>query len=86
MKKSIKLFFAISLVLSIPVFSIFSQVTGDVNKDSSVDIIDALITAQYYVGLDPVVFFPEFADVNCDGETALDNLPMIFMMISLILL
>jgi hypothetical protein len=29
---------------------------GDVNGDSNIDIIDALFTAQYYVGLNPANF------------------------------
>lgn len=42
--------------------------TGDVNGDGAVNIIDALLTAQYYVGLNPVSFDPGAADVNCDGS------------------
>jgi len=41
---------------------------GDVNDDGSVDIVDALLTAQYYVGLNPANFSPDNADVNCDGS------------------
>ena len=41
--------------------------SGDVNNNGSTDIIDALLTAQYYVGLDPIGFFPEEADVNASG-------------------
>jgi hypothetical protein len=33
-----------------------------------VDIVDALLTAQYYVGLDPAGFIPGNADTNCDGN------------------
>ncbi len=40
---------------------------GDVNHDGNVDIIDALMIAQYYVGLNPQPFCPEQADVNHDG-------------------
>ena len=40
---------------------------GDVNNDGFIDIVDALLTAQYYVGLDPTGFHPELADVNADG-------------------
>jgi hypothetical protein len=40
---------------------------GDTNGDGGIDIIDALITAQYYVGLDPADFIPGNADTNCDG-------------------
>lgn len=40
---------------------------GDVNADGEVDIVDALLTAQYYVYLDPEDFIvPEAADVNDD--------------------
>jgi hypothetical protein len=39
---------------------------GDVNEDGSVNIVDALLVAQYYVGLNPGInALP--ADVNCDG-------------------
>jgi hypothetical protein len=41
---------------------------GDVNNDNTINIIDALLTAQYYVGLDPEGFNPGGADVNCDGK------------------
>jgi len=41
--------------------------TGDVNGDSLVDIVDALLTAQYYVGLG-VSINPVSADANCDGS------------------
>ena len=42
---------------------------GDVNEDGSIDIIDALITAQYYVGLNPADLTNfEAADVNEDGD------------------
>ncbi|MBN2532202.1 MAG: cellulase family glycosylhydrolase [Spirochaetales bacterium] len=42
--------------------------TGDTNGDGSVDIIDALQIAQYYVGLDPANFNIGVADTNCDGS------------------
>jgi hypothetical protein len=41
---------------------------GDVNDDGSISIVDALLVAQYYVGLTPLVFLVERADVNCDGS------------------
>ena len=41
--------------------------TGDVNNDSYIDIVDALLTAQYYVGLNPSGFDSTAADVNADG-------------------
>lgn len=41
--------------------------TGDVNGDGSINIVDALLVAQYYVGLDPANFLVEASDANCDG-------------------
>jgi hypothetical protein len=41
---------------------------GDVNADDSVDILDALLTAQYYVGLNPSYFNTGYADVDCSGS------------------
>jgi len=40
---------------------------GDVNHDGNVNIVDALMIAQYYVGLDPQPFYPEEADVDDSG-------------------
>ena len=40
-------------------------VLGDVDKDGSIDIIDALLIAQYYVGIKELSN-PCAADVNCD--------------------
>ena len=41
---------------------------GDVNSDGAVNIIDALLVAQFYVELEPPDFNEEKADVNCDGS------------------
>jgi arabinoxylan arabinofuranohydrolase len=41
---------------------------GDVNDDGSIDIVDALLIAQYYVGLNPSGFVAANADTNCDGS------------------
>jgi spore coat protein CotH len=42
---------------------------GDVNMDNKIDIIDALLIAQYYVGLDPEELKNlAVADVNNDGK------------------
>lgn len=40
---------------------------GDVNSDGMIDIVDALMTAQFYVGLQPHSFDESAADVNGDG-------------------
>ena len=45
-----------------------SQEFGDVNNNGNIDIIDALMIAQNYVGLDPLAFDPRFADLNLDGN------------------
>lgn len=41
---------------------------GDVNGDNSIDIVDALLTAQYYVDLNPSNFNASAADTNCDNN------------------
>jgi lysophospholipase L1-like esterase len=46
----------------------FAASCGDVNSSGSVDIVDALLIAQYYVGLNPPNFDPAFADVNSSGS------------------
>lgn len=43
-------------------------ILGDANRDHTVNIIDALLTAQYYVGLNPSNFHAIEADVNCNGS------------------
>ena len=49
------------------IFTTYQFQYGDVNADGEVDIVDALLTAQYYVYLDPEDFIvPEAADVNDD--------------------
>jgi peptidoglycan/xylan/chitin deacetylase (PgdA/CDA1 family) len=48
--------------------SLNAQSLGDVNKNGSIDIIDALLIAQYFVGLNPQNFDPAYADVNCSGS------------------
>lgn len=40
---------------------------GDVNGDGTVNIVDALLIAQYYVGNPPAVFIVANGDVNGDG-------------------
>ncbi len=44
-------------------------ILGDVDQTWTVDIVDALLVAQYYVGRDENAYFTEEqADVNCDGN------------------
>lgn len=56
------------LFLTVVFFPVQGQIPGDTNGDNSVNIIDALITAQYSVGLDPSPFYTGRADVNCDNS------------------
>ena len=48
--------------------SLYGQEKGDVNEDGVINIVDALMIAQYYVGLDPSGFNSAYADVNSDGS------------------
>ncbi|MBN2532787.1 MAG: hypothetical protein JXB88_07850 [Spirochaetales bacterium] len=61
----------IVLLFIIQSFSLYAQTPikyGDVNSDESIDIIDALLVAQYYVGLIQTFAFPEAADVDGSGD------------------
>jgi beta-glucanase (GH16 family) len=44
-----------------------SGLLGDVNNDGTISVIDALLTAQYYVDLYPPNFDVSKADTNCNG-------------------
>jgi endo-1,4-beta-xylanase len=41
---------------------------GDCNNDGSINIVDALLVAQFYVGLNPANFIQANADSNRDGS------------------
>jgi endoglucanase len=59
------------LISSIFVLSLtgaMAQNIGDANNNGSIDIVDALVIAQYYVGLNPSPFASQAADVNCSGS------------------
>ena len=58
----------IFIVLVFGLGQIFAAPCGDVNSDGSIDIVDALLIAQYYVGLNPSNFDSTAADVNGDGS------------------
>jgi lysophospholipase L1-like esterase len=47
---------------------LFAASCGDVNSSGNIDIVDALLIAQYYVGLDPANFDSTAADVTGDGS------------------
>ncbi|MBN2736091.1 MAG: cellulase family glycosylhydrolase [Spirochaetales bacterium] len=64
MKK--KLFSAfIFLALSLLSVSLSAQSLGDVDHSGKVNVVDALLVAQYYVGLNPDNFDKALADVDC---------------------
>jgi hypothetical protein len=52
---------------SVPTATPSTGLKGDVNGSGGVDIVDALLVAQYYVGLNPSNFNSALADVNCSG-------------------
>jgi hypothetical protein len=55
------------ILIGTAAFTVFGQSLGDVNSSNSIDIVDALLVAQYYVGLNPANFVAARADVNCSG-------------------
>jgi hypothetical protein len=68
------LFITILLFMLCSISSVFA-VTGDVDNNGVINIIDALKTAQYYVGLNPPGFDVSAADANADGAiTIIDAL------------
>ncbi|MBN2442623.1 MAG: CotH kinase family protein [Spirochaetales bacterium] len=58
--------FIVALFLTTGII-IHAQSLGDVNTDGSINIIDALIISQEYVGLNPASFHAEYADVDASG-------------------
>ena len=47
--------------------SVVTGTLGDVDSDGTIDIVDALLVAQSYVGLNPQNFDSTRADVDCSG-------------------
>jgi len=56
---------------------VFSATCGDVNSSGAIDIVDALLIAQYYVGLNPSNFDSAAADVN--GDSGIDIMDALLM-------
>lgn len=57
----------ILLGLLLGMSSLFAQTCGDANSSGAIDIVDALMIAQYSVGLNPANFNIGAADVSGDG-------------------
>ena len=55
------------LLLFCVTHTLFSQELGDVNSDSTISIVDALLIAQFYVNLNPENFNEAMAEVDCNG-------------------
>jgi len=71
MKKSIggtKAGLIVLMMIIIPLGQAFAATCGDVNSSGGVDIVDALLIAQRYVGLNPANFDATVADVNADNS------------------
>lgn len=54
--------------LEIPVMVKNNRLRGDVNYDGIVNIVDALLVAQYSAGLHPIGFTLDVADVDCNSQ------------------
>ncbi|MBN2444562.1 MAG: polysaccharide deacetylase family protein [Spirochaetales bacterium] len=56
------------LTLILASFAAFGQSLGDTNHSGGIDIVDALLIAQAYVGLNPANYYASEADVDCSGD------------------
>jgi hypothetical protein len=63
----VKIVCMIFILLVFCMGQVFSAECGDVNSSEAIDIVDALIIAQAYVGLNPANYDSSVADVNADG-------------------
>ncbi|MBN1697384.1 MAG: hypothetical protein JW881_07710 [Spirochaetales bacterium] len=61
----------IFILLLFCIGNVFAAECGDVNASGSIDIVDALLIAQYYVGLDPTNFDSTVAEVSGDGNISI---------------
>jgi endoglucanase len=66
MKRKLTISLLTLLVSALPMFA--QANLGDVNGSSTIDIVDALLVAQYYVGLNPANFNSQAADVNASSS------------------
>ena len=66
--KSGKRSIIMGILLLFGLFPLLAAPCGDVNSDNSINIIDALLTAQFYVGLNPQNFDEAAGDVNGDNS------------------
>lgn len=76
MKKHSILILYIQIMILVPA-ALAARELGDVNNNGTIDIVDALITTQSYVGLKPPGFNPAVADTSGDGEVTIVDALMI---------
>jgi hypothetical protein len=69
--------FLIIIIGMIGIANTYSAECGDVNGDESINIVDALLIARYYIGLETSLAYPEQADVNNDGTIDIRDALMI---------
>ena len=50
------------------VFPLYAEPCGDINSDGSINIVDALLVAKFYVGSTPSNFDKNAADVSGDNK------------------
>lgn len=50
---------------------LYAQKQGDANNDGQINIVDALLSAQFYVGSNPSPFYQEAADVDCSNTVTI---------------
>jgi pectate lyase len=55
------------MICALPCLFAQTYALGDVNHSGAIDIVDALVVAQYYVGSNPSSYYPGEADVNSSG-------------------
>jgi len=75
-KRSLVLCLICTCLLLLPAV-LSAQTFGDVNTSGVIDIVDALMTAQFTVGLNPTGFNQAAADVNADGSITIVDALMI---------
>ena len=63
-----KIEFMFFLLLVFCFTQVFAAPCGDINSSGSIDIVDALLIAQYYVGIVPENFDQSAADVTADSN------------------
>jgi len=60
--------FCLFFIISIISYAQISGIIGDANRDSMVNIVDALLVSRFYVGLNPSPFYEIDADVDCNDS------------------